>query len=390
MWLALLAALALVAAACGGGDRGAIPADEIEPSPDTDADTDQAADVDADVQEAYDTVVSEHMPAVDIELVQAAKEEGRVVFYSSTNVASNAVGAAFGEDFPFITVEHVQLAGGSLNERFSAEQAAGTHAADVFNTSSEPAVLGFIEQGFCEEYTPTTAEDYPEEAKVPGYHYRWGGTAQGIAYVQDSLEDADIDALSTWEGLTDERFSEKVFGWIEVAAGGTTIFNNTFFYKEYGPELWRDHVAAVAGTNIYGGTNPTTAALLQGEIDITGPVGISAPYDMWAEGAPVAWITPTPTLAVPTGGCIAQSPPHPNAARLLWEYILSDRGQEIMAPYGVASYKQGLEVTLPEDLTSEPWYRPMDLDAIVEIDEEEIEALREEVIREWRAVFGEL
>lgn len=392
VWVARFAACALLLAACGDGDTASPPDDPPAGTEAGDAGTDApgGSGVDDDVQQAFDEVVSQRMPGVDIELVQAAKDDGRVVYYTSTNLANNEIAQSFGQDFPFITVEHIQLAGGSLNERFAAEQSSGTHAADVFNTSSEPGVLEFVELGYCEEYTPTVDASYPDEAKVQGLHYRWGGTEQGIAYVQGSLDDEELAALSTWEGLLDERFNDEIFGWIDVAAGGTTVFVNTFFYQEYGADFWRDHQQLVAGTNIYGGTNPTTAALLQGEIDITGPVGISAPYDIWAEGAPIAWIVPTPTLAVPTGGCMAQNPPNPSAAALLWEYILSDHGQTLMAPYGMASYKSDIgTVELPEDLTAEPWYQPSDLSQIVEIPEAELAELREEVIDEWRAVFGD-
>lgn len=368
-YTAAVAVMSLLAACGGDGDADAGASDEV--------------------QAVYDDYVADAMPGVDIELVRAAAEEGSVVFYTSTNLASNAVGAAFGERFPFIDVEQLQLAGGTLTERFAAEQAAGTHAADVLNTSSEPDVIAFADQGYCEEYTPSSDDRYSDEDKVPGLVYRWNGTVQGIAYLADSLSDEEIESLATWETLTDDIWEGKVFGWIDAAAGGTTVFVNTYFYNEYGTDLWQQHQDIVEQVNVYGGTNPTTQALLQGEIDITGPVGISAPYEMFSDGAPVQWASPTPTLAVPAAGCIAAEPPNPNAARLLWEYVLSDEGQAAIAPYGSVSFLQDFEPPELAELADQDWYQAPDAESVVQIPEEELAATRETVINEWRSIFGE-
>lgn len=381
-----MGALALLAAACGS-DAGEEAAEA--PAAGQDGGGDSASGVDDDVQAVYDEFVSEQMPGVEIEMVQAAKDEGAVVFYTSTNLASNAVGAAFGERFPFIEVEQLQLAGGTLTERFAAEQAAGTHAADVLNTSSEPDVIAFAEQGYCEEYTPSSDDRYADDGKTPGLVYRWNGTVQGIAYLQGTLEPDDVESLQTWETLTDDRWSDSVFGWIDAAAGGTTVFVNTYFYNEYGTDLWEQHRAIAEAVNVYGGTNPTTQALLQGEIDITGPIGLSAPYEMLTSGAPIAWAAPTPTLAVPAGGCVAAEPPNPNAARLLWDFVLSDAGQTAIAPYGSVSYLEGFEPPEVEELAAQDWYQSADADSVVEIPEEDLAETRETVINEWRAIFGE-
>jgi iron(III) transport system substrate-binding protein len=366
-------ALLALLTACGGGDAEG-------------ADGNNDGD---EIQQVYDDYVKDAMPGVSIDLVRGAAEEGKVVFYTSTNLASNAVGEAFHKRFPFVEVEQLQLAGGTLTERFAAEQAAGTHAADVINTSSEPDVRGFADKGYCEEYTPSSDSRFADESKMPGLEYRWNGTVQGIAYLADSLTDEQVESLATWDTLVDPVWKGKVFGWIDAAAGGTTVFVNTYLYDKYGTDLWKEHKALASKVNVYGGTNPTTQALLQGEIDITGPVGISAPYEMFKEGAPVRWASPTPTLAVPAGGCIGAKPPHPNAAKLLWEFILSDEGQAAMAPYGSVSYLKDFEVPEIADLDSEDWYKAPDASSIVEISDETLSTERETVINEWRAIFGQ-
>jgi iron(III) transport system substrate-binding protein len=376
--VAALTVLSLFAVACGGDERASSSGDG------------NASNVDADVQAAFDEV-ADQMTGVDVDLVQAAKDEGSVAFYGITNAAITELSRKFQEDFPFISVENIQLAGGALNERFASEQEAGLSQADVFAASGDSSVRDFADRGFCEKYTPATAAAYPETSKGVGGDswYRWGGSAQGLAYVDGELDDDDLAALETWQGITDERFSDVNWGWVDVAAGGTTIFNNTYFFLEYEDKLWREHADVVAGVNIYGGTNPSTAALLQGEVEIAGPLGISGPTEAALQGAPIAWIVPTPTLGVPSGGCMANNPANPNAAALLWEYILSDRGQSLIIPFGQVSYKNDLpEVDPPDELASKEWYSPPNQDEIVELSSEDIATNRDEVISAWREVFG--
>ncbi len=367
LFVCALMVLSVGVAACGGDDGGGGATDP---------------------QGVYDEFVSQKMPGVTLEMLQAAQKEGKVTFYTSTNLASNAVAQAFEKRFPFIKVEQVQIAGGALTERFAAEQRAGTHAADVLNTSSEPTVLKFARQGMCEKYTPTSDAAYPADTKVPGLVYRWNGTVQGIAYVDGKLNEEDVKALENWSTLGDARWKDKVFGWIDVAAGGTSEFVNIYFYREYGDKLWTDHKAGTKSVKVFGGTNPTTQALIRGEVDVTGPVGISAPYEMLTSGAPIAWSAPKPTLAVPAAGCIGAKPPHPNAAKLMWDFILSDAGQDAMAPFGSLSYKQGFQPTDPEQLRDKSWYKPADPGSVVKIPEAELARDRETVITDWRKVFG--
>src|SRR5438067_8262553 len=73
------------------------------------------------------------------ELIEAARNEGNVSYYSALelNVAER-LGKAFEAKYPGITV-HVERSGAErLYQRIAQEQASGTHAADVAN-STDPA-----------------------------------------------------------------------------------------------------------------------------------------------------------------------------------------------------------------------------------------------------------
>ena len=48
------------------------------------------------------------------------------------------------------------------------------------------------------------------------------------------------------------------------------------------------------------------------------------------QGAPVRWLAFSPGVELPNPAGLIKNAPHPNAAKLLMEYVLSDEGQEVI------------------------------------------------------------
>jgi iron(III) transport system substrate-binding protein len=68
------------------------------------------------------------------------------------------------------------------------------------------------------------------------------------------------------------------------------------------------------------------------------PVGLTA-YSANIEslkrrGAPVAWLPVEPVVARPQGLAVARNAPHPHAALLFVDYVLSREGQELLLSLG--------------------------------------------------------
>lgn len=343
--------------------------------------------VDADVQEAYDTYVKEQMPGVGVEMLQAAKEEGTVLVYTPTSAFNNAVIEAFQERFPFVHPELVQISDGALLQRWSAEQEAGAHLADVLLSSSERTVHAAAEKGWCDSYTPTVDAAYPDSAKLPGLVYRHSAITLVITFRPEEMSEEDLAAVRSWETLGDPRWSGMRFGWIDPQAGGSAVFAEVVLYKLYGTKLWEDHVANVDSVAITGGGSQTVDAVLRGEVDLSGPIGSSNPYEALSKGAPVGFSIPSPTIVSPSVGCISQDSPHPNAAHFLWEFILSNDGQEVMFPYSGVTFKSDLTPSTPEIYADKPWFHPADMSTIVQITQDEVSALTDTAKAEWDRIF---
>src|SRR5438045_8110170 len=69
-------------------------------------------------------------------LIEAAKKEGRIVYYTAdfTEPEQEAI-KAFNKRFPFVKVELVRAPGGQLSTRIKTEAAAGNPSADAVNHS---------------------------------------------------------------------------------------------------------------------------------------------------------------------------------------------------------------------------------------------------------------
>jgi iron(III) transport system substrate-binding protein len=343
--------------------------------------------VDSDVRAAYQQFVAKQLPAVDIGLVQAAKEEGAIVFYTGFYGDSHI--KEFQRRFPFVKVETITLAGGALIGRFGSEKRAGLNAVDVY-TAPEDGVRPFVTEGFCEKYTPTSDGSYAESDKIPNLAYRWTGSPFGIAFVPSRLKGAaDYEALQHWSTLGDERWKGMTWGLVDAPPGSGAFAMWTLLYSEFGAALWEKHASLAKATRIYAGTNPTTQALVTGEIDLAANIAVVGPFGLWTTGAPVGWSTPSPLLVAPAMGCIATRPPHPNAARLYWEFLLSEDGQATLLP-GNHSYRKGLDFrsAIPPKLLAEPWYRPPDPSRVVNLSAEQAAALKDTVNTAWQRIYA--
>ena len=75
--------------------------------------------------------------------------------------------------------------------------------------------------------------------------------------------------------------------------------------------------------------------LTAGEFSLIMTLRDSDAYQLRKKGAPIDWVAIEPVIPVPaTAIALPKQPPHPNAARLFIDYILSREGQEVMRSLG--------------------------------------------------------
>src|SRR6059058_391344 len=99
------------------------------------------------------------------ELIEAARKEGKLVFYSA-NVAESETPVlnAFNKRFPFVKVEFLRAPGGQLITRVKTEAAAGKLLADVIDHSDRALMLQIAD--LFQDYAPPNGADYLPETRV--------------------------------------------------------------------------------------------------------------------------------------------------------------------------------------------------------------------------------
>lgn len=307
--LLLLLPLALLAAACGdGGDGGESASTSTSTAPTTEGDSASAGGLD--------------------DLVTAAKEEGSVVLYSAYNAEiSQALADAFTDEYG-ISVEVVRQASADLNARFAAEAEAGAVAADVLWQPDDVFADAATDNGWLaeidEESVPgldAVPADERAATYVPVLIQPWG-----IAYNTTMLS-AD-DAPQSWEDLAE---GDKIEGGLLVADPGNSVSTSAvydFWLEEYGEGFFVD----LAATQQFGIGDSVSNAVQQvaaGEVAAFVPAPLSTVANAKASGAPIEVVIPDDTTGFSMLAAVASDAAHPNAARLLVSFLLSDDGQSI-------------------------------------------------------------
>lgn len=140
-------------------------------------------------------------------IYEAAKQEGKVVIYSSTSRIFDGV-ATFEEKFPGIEVEAYNISGVEILEKIEREAEAGIRNADVVMTSSvNPLAYDLIERQVIFNYVPRDLVPLiPEQFREPLLTHRYGSV---VMYFSDVAYTDGPPISSIWE-LTKPEWKDRI------------------------------------------------------------------------------------------------------------------------------------------------------------------------------------
>lgn len=346
--LALVALVALVVAACGSDDGGGDAADD---SSSTTAPTD-AGDAD------WDSVVAQ------------AEEEGSVTYYSTQNLPNvEALEKAFEAAYPNIDMSIVRGLPNDLHPRLETEASTGRGEADVYTTADVRWVSEKDGEGF---FTAVTGPNFDSD----GYDrdkYNPDGTwfvshAATIGYGWNT--ELWPDGLSGYEDLLDPELAGGKIGVVEPG-GEAQLDWYTYIEEEFGEDYIKD--LAAQEPRIYAGGTAIIEALTSGEIFAT-PYASPTIRAAIENGAPLDWDLPAKAWGTLFDSVVLESAPHPAAAQVLANFMLTKEGQTALATDYVSVMPDIDASLLPIDsIRSQPG--ALTPEAIAEAQEE------------WRALF---
>jgi iron(III) transport system substrate-binding protein len=310
-----------------------------------------AAIVAAVVLMAVSTARAEAPPPTPVtpELIAAAKEEGKVVWYTSVELeTAEHVAEGFKAKYPGIEVQ-VERSGAERNfQRLTQEYGSGIHVADTVNSSDAAHFILWKRQGWLAPYVPEDVAKYwpPEHRDPDGTYATWRMTLSIMAYNTKLVKAAD--APKSFADLLDPKWSGKI---VKAHPGysGTILTATYEIARDIGWPFF-EQLAKQRVMQVQSATDPPRR-VMAGERAIMADGSEYVVLQAKEAGSPIEPIYPTegsPTIVGPNA--VLKDAPHPNAARLFQSYLFSQEGQQLNIDVGA------LRSVHP--LTKEPPGRP--------------------------------
>jgi iron(III) transport system substrate-binding protein len=317
--------------------------------------------------------------AITPQLIEAAKKEGKVVWYTSIDLSvSEKIAASFKEKFGGIEVRVERTGAERVFQRIGQEYASNVHAVDVVNSSDAAHLLAWKKQGILLPYVPEdVARHYrPEHRDADGTYAGFRATLSPIAY-NTRLVKAE-DAPKSFADLLDPRWKGKI---VKAHPGYSgTILTATFeMVRDIGWEYY-ENLAKQNIMQVQSATDPPKKLAL-GERSV---MADGAEYNILLlkeAGQPVEAVYPsegTPFVVGPNG--IFKAAPNPNAAKLFQNYCFTPEGQAIVIEAG------GLR-SLHAQVKEKPGRKPLADIKLMKEDAEGAESQSEEIKARYQKIF---
>ena len=275
-------------------------------------------------------------PADYGQIVDAAKKEGKVVIYATTDaVAANPLIKDFETLYPGIKVEYSDLNSTELYNRFIAEAAANNGTADVLWSSAMDLQVKLVADGQAAAYASPETKALPKWAVWKDSAY--GTTYEPITFVYNKrlVPEGDVpkdhtDLLKLLAAKPD-FYKGKITAYDPERSGVGYLFCNEDI-KNF-PQAW-DLFKAMgkAQAKLYTSAGAMMERVTSGEHLIA--YGIFGSYALGRskKDPNLGIILPKDyTMVTSRVAFISKKAKNPNAAKLFLDYILSKRGQDIIA-----------------------------------------------------------
>jgi iron(III) transport system substrate-binding protein len=271
-------------------------------------------------------------------LIDGAKKEGKLVFYTSVETEfARSLSAAFEAKYPFIKTDIFRSTHEKILSRMNVERKTGTYTADTVSVG-EFETYHMQKMGFITPYQSPFAAAYPEGFKEPaGY---WTDLYDNLIVTAYNAKRVKRDELpKRYEDLLHPRWK----GRMALDQNEDRWFANMLYLM--GEQRGMEFMQALAKQEIAirSGRSLATQLLGAGEYDLQIVAYWYRPHLMKKQGAPVDWIAFEPAIVATHPISVVDRAPHLNAAKLFIDFAISDEGQRIFIQRGRESAKPGLK-----------------------------------------------
>ncbi len=348
-------------------------------SDDTDAATTPSATVDVGAASA--------VTPVDDATLEAAKKEKEVLLYTNAeDQQMTPVRKAFEKAFPGMTLRSLPLDDDEMFQRYDTEVASGAPTADVIMNSDTLGWLDFIKAGGVADDVDPNTPNLPDYAVLaPGVYAMSEDPVIAVfnkALLPEDKQPTTMKELAQMAPQLDGKIATTDIGnAVQFGAAST-------FVDKYGDDGWKTLEAIGQHSKVESSNGPLVTKLAQGqyaaEFFVSGSVRAFINGDV-AKVVNFRYLTDGTPLHPRAVGITAKAP-HPNAAKVFVNWLLSVEGQQAACTGGFTPYRDGVNCAfgLPqvihaiggEDNLSIGTFDPQLADE------------REDIVDRWNEAFG--
>jgi iron(III) transport system substrate-binding protein len=313
-------------------------------------------------------------------LIEAAKKEGKVAYYTSVDLQlAERIAKSFEAKFPGIVVRTERTGAERVFQRIGQEYGSRIYAVDVVNSSDAAHFIAWKRDGVLAAVVPEdVARHYPAEHKDPdGMFASFRVTLSAVGY-NTSLVKAE-EAPKSFADLLDPKWLGKIVKAHPAYSG--TIMTATFqIVRELG---WQyiEKLAKQKVMQVQSATDPPKKLAL-GERAIMADGGEYNLFQIKEGGGPVELVYPTegiPTVVGPNA--VFKNAPNPNAARLFQCYCFSAECQQLIVDHG------GLR-SMHAQVKEKPGRKPFKEVKAMKEDAAGVDKVSEEIKARYSKLFG--
>ena len=285
---------------------------------------------------AFSTQVLSAAPpasAITPALIEAAKKEGKVIWYTSVDLPlAEKVAKSFEAKYPGITVRVERTGAERVFQRIGQEYASNIHAVDVANSSDAAHFIVWKKGGLLEAYLPEdVAKFYPAEHKDPDGNFASFRVWVCIIAYNTNLVKKE-DAPKSFADLLDPKWKGKI---VKAHPGYSgTIMTATYQMQRDLGWPYLEKLAAQNVMQVQSSADPPKRLAL-GERAVMADGNEYNIFQILEKNGPVAPVYATegsPLIVGPTG--MFKAAPSPNAAKLFCNYSFSPECQQLIIDVG--------------------------------------------------------
>ncbi|MBV8154832.1 MAG: extracellular solute-binding protein [Candidatus Eremiobacteraeota bacterium] len=285
-------------------------------------------------------LVAEPAQAAEPDAVATARREGALALADSTpGEAFAKFMAAFKAKYPFLEVDSgfYSAPTGRVLARVNAEIDAKHLTFDAMLAANMAAWIDLTHDGKIARYDSPEYRAYPSGAKMQG---DWAAVqAIGVIPVYNKNVLSPADAPKSWLDLLQPRFAGRKIA-IQNAAAGTQFNWSYLLGKRLGPDFEKKFAAQTPVIMATGAQ--MTDAITRGEVMLGAALDHWRAFTPEAKAAGLEAVYPNEGMPVTivAAGALAGGP-HPSAAKLFIDFILSAAGQRLLNTelYGMYSMR---------------------------------------------------